>query len=252
MFAIDVSHNGTHIETVFEETRDAAKKAAYDVILSSQSGTIDDALKSGGWHMQDTYRATLKWVYGTSYFESRESVIAYYRKYRFDNVELAVAAKLAGGEIHIGKPLLKVGEACQLDREEGRYFIRVIERILTSRQKEALEFAEHAKALGFRAFLAECGEYGFITDSTESRVLLFGFGTTPHLSGSYYPPSTQNGTGWRMNGLPTTLMTKDEIRDALYAMPPEWTRRDGPGWKRVSTMADYLSMYGKSSRFTEI
>jgi hypothetical protein len=39
----------------------------------------------------------------------------------------------------------------------------------------ASAFALHVKGLGFRAFLAKSGTYGFITDDTGSRVLSFSF-----------------------------------------------------------------------------
>lgn len=119
----------------------------------------------------------------------------------------------------------------------------------TSRQKEAAEFAAHIKAMGFRAFIAESGEYGFVTDADGTRVLSFSFNGPTGLSGNYHPPSRESGTGWAMSKFPGELMTREDVEMALYAMPPAFA---GKGWKRVSTMADYIGLYGASSRFTEV
>lgn len=120
----------------------------------------------------------------------------------------------------------------------------------TSRQREASEFAAHVKSLGFRAFIAESGEYGFVTDAEGTRVLSFSFTGTSSLSGNYYPPSRESGTGWGMHKFPGELATADDVHKALYANPPSWLC--GKGWKRLSTMADYLGQYQSSSRFVEV
>lgn len=123
---------------------------------------------------------------------------------------------------------------------------------MTYKQDQARAFAERIKALGFAVYLAQDHEYGFITDSTESRVLSFGFMGGENLGGNYGPPSTSCGTGWRMDQLPSGLRTKDDVHAALYAEPPDWLYRRGKGWKYLSTVAHYLDAYQKSSKFERV
>lgn len=113
----------------------------------------------------------------------------------------------------------------------------------------AIAFAHFIRGLGFRVYLAKCSTYGFITDDSEVRVLSFSFTDGGSLGGNYSPPSTQSGTGWRMDGHPSDLRTADQVRTALYAVPPPWA---GRGWKRPSTVADYLGLFGASSGFKAI
>lgn len=115
---------------------------------------------------------------------------------------------------------------------------------------EAREFAERIKAMGFAVYLAENGEYGFITDETESRVLCFGFsGVSARLSGCYGPPSTTSGTGWGMDQGPEDLLNADDVRAALYAHPPAWA---GNGWRKLTTVAEHLKSYQSSSRYERV
>lgn len=119
-----------------------------------------------------------------------------------------------------------------------------VEEFLTSRQKEAREFAERIKAMGFVVYLAESGEYGFITNENESRVLCFGFsGVSTRLSGCYGPPSTTSGTGWGMDQGPEDLLNADDVKRALYAHPPAWA---GNGWKYLTTVKQHLAQYSSS------
>lgn len=113
----------------------------------------------------------------------------------------------------------------------------------------ANEFAQRIKALGFRVFIAERGHYGFITDDTEKRVLTFSFSDGSSLGGCYGPPSTTSGTGWRLEQTPHALKTADAVKAALYSYPPAYC---GNGWKYLSTVAQYLALYGESSRFQEV
>lgn len=116
---------------------------------------------------------------------------------------------------------------------------------MTCDQQRARDFAMRMIGLGFRVYLAERGDYGFVTDSSESRVLGFA-GRSGDLSGTYGPPSTTSGTGWRMDKNTWDLHTAADVREALYAPPPPWC---GDGWLRVSTVKDYLALYQASSRF---
>lgn len=59
---------------------------------------------------------------GTSHFITSAAAVRYYRDYDYTAAD--VAAKIAAGEIHIGKPVAcNPGETVKLDRNEGRYFI---------------------------------------------------------------------------------------------------------------------------------
>jgi len=116
------------------------------------------------------------------------------------------------------------------------------------RARAAAEFAERITALGFTVYLAESGRYGFITDNTEKRVLSFSFdGIENALSGNYGPPSTQSGTGWRLDFGPESLQSKEDVRRALYALPAFC----GNGWKYLTTVKQHLAEYGASSRYTK-
>ena len=112
-------------------------------------------------------------------------------------------------------------------------------------------FADRISRMGFSVYIAKAGTYGFITDESESRVLSFSFNDTGSLGGNYGPPSTQSGTGWRMNENPYSLATADDVRKALYAQPPHWVDRRGKGWRYLSTVAQYLQQYGPSSQFAK-
>ena len=117
-------------------------------------------------------------------------------------------------------------------------------------QAAVSDFVQHIKALGFRVFVAQRGDYGFITDAAGMRVLTFSFyGFDPTLSGCYGPPSRESGTGWRMDRAPRDLLTTEDVRAALYAQPPAFC---GKGWHYVSTLAQYLTAYDASSRFSEV
>lgn len=61
-------------------------------------------------------------ITGTSHFVSREAAIRYYTPYEYPIAAEAVDAKIAGDEIHIGKPALKAGERL-LIIDGGRYAI---------------------------------------------------------------------------------------------------------------------------------
>ena len=133
--------------------------------------------------------------------------------------------------------------------------------------KNAREFAHFVKGLGFRAFVAASGSHGFITDREGTRVLSFQFSDGGSLGGNYGPPSQESGTGWRMNGSPWDLKTAADVKEALYATPPDWTRRGSDrchtcgreheggsrgGWKYLTTLEQHLAMYGSSSKYEEV
>lgn len=59
-------------------------------------------------------------TYGTSHFVSINAAIRYYEPYS-DNPRSSVALKLAGGEIFIGRPLLRHGQTLAVIN--GRYHV---------------------------------------------------------------------------------------------------------------------------------
>ena len=117
------------------------------------------------------------------------------------------------------------------------------------RQAQAIAFAKRIKALGFRVFLAENREYGFITNDDGSRVISFSFSIEPSLSGNYGPPSRESGTGWRLPRSPESLRTVEDVEAAFAETPPAWC---GKGWRYMTTLEQYLKDYGPTSRFYEV
>jgi hypothetical protein len=111
------------------------------------------------------------------------------------------------------------------------------------------EFAHNVKSLGFRVFLAKDGHFGIITDDVGTRVMSFSFRDGSSLSGNYGPPSQKSGTGWRLEGSPSDLVTAEDVRRALYAGAPNWC---GDGWKRYTTLAQHLATYGACCGYQEI
>lgn len=117
-------------------------------------------------------------------------------------------------------------------------------------RQEAEDFAQRMIGLGFTAYIAESGEYGFITDDTESRVLSFNVRGYRELSNNYGPPSRESGTGWLLPMNTYDLKTAIDVTEALYAMPPP--SQCGSGWKYLTSVKQYLDAYGASSRFTKV
>lgn len=118
-------------------------------------------------------------------------------------------------------------------------------------QKRAHMFADLMKSFGFTVYLAENGTYGFVTDETETRVLSFST-RDGSLSGNYSPPSNAAGTGWRLEATMSDLTSAKAVREALHASPPPYCKRGDDGWKRFTTVAEHLKMYGASSRFYRV
>lgn len=117
-------------------------------------------------------------------------------------------------------------------------------------KQAAQEFAQRIVAMGFTVYLADRGTHGIITDDAESRVMSFQFdGVRSTLGGEYGPPSTTSGTGWQLSVDPCDLLTANDVRKALYAVPPEWA---GSGWKYFTTLAQHLATYDASSRYTRV
>lgn len=125
----------------------------------------------------------------------------------------------------------------------------------SSAEAPAREFAHFVKGLGFRVWLDKTRRYGFISDDAASRVLSFSF-RDGALGGNYGPATQQCGTGWRMETRLSDLRAAEDVRRALYAMPPHWVRDScrgsGDGWQYLTTVAQHLAMYGKSSGYEEV
>lgn len=127
---------------------------------------------------------------------------------------------------------------------------------MSYRNQMARDFAQRMVGLGFRAFVAREGEgdYGIVTDDTGDRVLSFSMNDGGSLSGNYGPPTQRSGTGWRMNTHPFALLTADDVHKALHERPPLYCGGGGggSGWRKFTTLAEHLKMYGSSSRYAEI
>lgn len=119
---------------------------------------------------------------------------------------------------------------------------------MTPDQKRAHDFAVRMISLGFHAYLAKTSDYGFITDSTESRVMSFS-GRDGSLSGNYGPPSQRSGTGWRLSKSTWHLITAADVREALYEHPFPGC---GDGWKYFTTVKQHLALYGSSSGYARV
>lgn len=114
------------------------------------------------------------------------------------------------------------------------------------REREtSMKFAYNVKRMGFRVFLSESKEYGFITDETEKRVLSFGtsYGMI-NLSGVYHA-NPNHGSGWGIAKELDVIQSKNFIQECLY-MPSPYTGTT------LSTVKDYLKTYQSSSKFWEL
>lgn len=108
---------------------------------------------------------------------------------------------------------------------------------------EALRIAREAIAEGFRAYIAEKGNYGFFTDG--ARVVSFQvdhFDT--RYTGNYRTSNPKNtGTGWELG-------SGNGYADMLNQSPPRWAHH-GASW-RYTTPAEHLAAYGPSSKYQEV
>ena len=104
----------------------------------------------------------------------------------------------------------------------------------------AKEIAETATSIGFDAYLAERGTYGFITDG--ERVVSFDADRVgpASLSGNHYPPCRQYGTGWAIGDYAGGISIKNAMEQR------------SPYGKKLTTPDQYLAMYQNSSRFAKL
>lgn len=120
---------------------------------------------------------------------------------------------------------------------------------MSYRTDRAQQFAGFVKGLGFRVWLAQTGDHGFISDGVGDRVMCFSFDVPNRLGGCYGPPSFESGTGWQLSKDPSELRTAGDVRGALYEHPPAFA---GRGWKHFTTVSQHLAMYQSSSHYTEL
>ena len=117
LFAIDISRDDKHVDTIARNSAAAAENAAFRALLRLQGQSVDYALKHGGWKLSAPYAARYDTCTGTAHFCSREAAERYYA-----NVD-DVAEKLKSGDIHIGRPELAPGQSIITNRDEGRYYV---------------------------------------------------------------------------------------------------------------------------------
>ena len=115
-------------------------------------------------------------------------------------------------------------------------------------KQAAAEFAQAAVKAGYRAYLAEKGNYGFYTDDDGSRVVSFQFNGffESSVGGNYVTDKpAQTGTGWRIADA-----SAKNIRVYFDANPPHWAVRDSK-W-RLATLDDHLDRYQRSSKYEQV
>ena len=112
-----------------------------------------------------------------------------------------------------------------------------------SEKNATLEFAKRMAKLGFRVWVSKPkgrfygGNYGFLTDTNGNRVLCFEFSRSDgYLRGCYGPPSSESGTGWRLDQKPWDLITAEDVIKALNETPPKYC---GKGWGYLHTLKSY-------------
>lgn len=116
-------------------------------------------------------------------------------------------------------------------------------------QRRALEIAHAAINGGYRAFIAENGNYGFYTDAEGSRIVSFQVNGyfEESASGNYVTNQPkQTGTGWRM----VDSVNTDSLKAYFDASPPHWAV--GKSTWRYATLEDQKNRYQSSSRYAEV
>lgn len=121
--------------------------------------------------------------------------------------------------------------------------------------KYLVETVNLALGAGLRVFIAQKGNYGFITDSQGSTVLSIQVdGLRFSTSGNYRPTKARDGMtvgqGWRIGD--DWLTTKDDVVTAFNTAkhPPHWETKGLP--VTLTTLETQLSSYNKYCNYTEI
>lgn len=118
--------------------------------------------------------------------------------------------------------------------------------------ERAEEFARAAIKAGFRAYLAEAGNYGFFTDDEGSRVISFQFNGyfESRVSGNYVTDKPkETGSGWQISA-DSISVEPEEIKKYFNAYPPRWAVGDAQ-W-RLATLEDHQNRYQWSSKYEEV
>jgi len=121
---------------------------------------------------------------------------------------------------------------------------------MTYKTEAVAELAQTIKAAGFRVFIAKSGTYGFYTDEAGSRVVSFQFDLGGFkFSGNYKSDQPrQTGTGWGMGE--SVDVSASGLKSMFESNPPQWATRGAVC--KLTTLAQHLATYQKSSVYTEI
>ena len=108
---------------------------------------------------------------------------------------------------------------------------------------EAMRIAQAAVAAGFRAYIAEQGNYGFFTNG--ARVVSFEVNHfQTKYSGNYITSDPKKtGTGWE-------LSSGNGYAAMIAQNAPRWAV--GSATWRHTTEAEHLATYGASSKYQEV
>jgi len=118
-------------------------------------------------------------------------------------------------------------------------------------RQRAAEFAQAARKAGFRAFVAEKGNYGFFTDAEGTKTVDFqvnGYFESS-ISGNYKTDKPRaTGNGWRIAD--SIRDDAESIRQYFNSYPPHWAVGDA-NWV-YTTLDHHLATYGNSSKYVEV
>ena len=126
MFAIQITHDGKHKALIVGPTETEAHNAVLAWFHKHCAGySMSHALTHEGWAHSEPFAVQHKWTIGTAHFRSLPDAAK-----QHVSIQDAERAKKEGA-IHIGlmPPETAPDETCTLDRNEGRYFKHVWERI---------------------------------------------------------------------------------------------------------------------------
>lgn len=108
---------------------------------------------------------------------------------------------------------------------------------------EALRIARECAAAGFRAYIAEQGNYGFFTDGAHVVSFQVGHFATRYAGNYRTSEPKKTGTGWE-------LAHGNGYADMLAQGAPKWAV--GNAQWRHTTEAEHLANYGPSSKHQEV
>lgn len=106
------------------------------------------------------------------------------------------------------------------------------------------KLAQHIKSLGYAVYLAESNEYGFFVTPQDHVCSFEMYYMQPKFSGNYI--SSQDGTGWMINILPTLKPSSDTLKSIANAA--DTLPRFSPTAKHI-TVEQYLKKTKKYSNY---